>query len=42
VIGGGRGTWWEQTHLRRAVDAIRADGFYKAERVIESPQSSQM
>ena len=31
-----------QTHLRRTVDAIRADGFYKAERVIESPQSSQI
>ena len=30
------------THLRRTVDAIRADGFYKAERVIESPQSSQI
>jgi len=30
------------THLRRAVDAIRADGFYKSERVIESPQSSQI
>ena len=30
------------THLRRAVDVIRADGFYKAERVIESPQSSQI
>ena len=29
-------------HLRRAVDAIRADGFYKAERVIQSPQSSQI
>ena len=29
-------------HLRRTVDAIRADGFYKAERVIESPQSSQI
>jgi len=22
------------THLRRTIDAIRADGFYKAERVI--------
>jgi glycine C-acetyltransferase len=30
------------THLRRTVDAIRADGFYKAERVIQSPQSSQI
>jgi glycine C-acetyltransferase len=30
------------THLRRTIDAIRADGFYKAERVIESPQSSQI
>ena len=30
------------THLRRTVDAIRAEGFYKAERVIESPQSSQI
>jgi len=29
-------------HLRRTVDAIRADGFYKAERVIQSPQSSQI
>jgi glycine C-acetyltransferase len=29
-------------HLRRTADAIRADGFYKAERVIESPQSSQI
>ena len=29
-------------HLRRTVDAIRADGFYTAERVIQSPQSSQI
>ncbi|MEP6998422.1 MAG: glycine C-acetyltransferase [Betaproteobacteria bacterium] len=29
-------------HLRRTVDTIRADGFYKAERVIQSPQSSQI
>ena len=27
------------SHLREAVDGIRADGFYKAERVIASPQS---
>ena len=27
------------THLRRVVDGIRADGFYKTERVIASPQS---
>ncbi len=29
-------------HLRRTVDAIRADGFYKAERVIQTPQSSRI
>ena len=29
-------------HLRRTIDAIRADGFYKAERVIQSPQSSRV
>ncbi|MFI4952379.1 MAG: glycine C-acetyltransferase [Burkholderiales bacterium] len=29
-------------HLRRTVDAIHADGFYKAERVIQSPQSSRI
>jgi glycine C-acetyltransferase len=29
-------------HLRRTVDGIRADGFFKAERVIQSPQSSQI
>ena len=27
------------SHLREAVDGIRADGFYKAERVTASPQS---
>src|SRR5438552_11866623 len=27
------------THLRRVVDGVRADGFYKTERVIASPQS---
>src|SRR5213080_2102013 len=27
------------THLHRVVDGIRADGFYKTERVIASPQS---
>ena len=26
VIGGGRGTWWEQTHLRRAVRDDSLDG----------------
>ena len=29
-------------HAREIVDRIRADGFYKAERVIASPQSSQI
>jgi glycine C-acetyltransferase len=29
-------------HLRRTIDSIRADGFYKAERVIQSPQSSRV
>jgi len=28
------------SHLRATLDQIRADGFFKAERVIESPQSS--
>ena len=28
VIGGGRGTWWEQTHLRRAVAQDRLDIFF--------------
>jgi glycosyltransferase involved in cell wall biosynthesis len=28
VIGGGRGTWWEQTHLRRAVRGDRLDLFF--------------
>ena len=27
-------------HLSRVLDQIRADGFYKSERVIGSPQSS--
>ena len=27
------------SHLRNVVDGIRADGFYKTERVIASPQS---
>ena len=31
-----------QAHLRHILDGIRADGFYKAERVIQSPQSSQI
>ena len=31
-----------QAHLRRTLDGIRADGFHKAERVIQSPQSSQI
>ena len=29
-------------HLTDTLDQIRADGFYKAERVIESPQSAQI
>ena len=29
-------------HLRQAVDQVRADGFYKSERVIKSPQSSSI
>ena len=29
-------------HLRGTIDQIRADGFYKSERVIVSPQSSQV
>jgi glycosyltransferase involved in cell wall biosynthesis len=28
VIGGGRGTWWEQTHLRRAVAEDALDVFF--------------
>jgi glycosyltransferase involved in cell wall biosynthesis len=28
VVGGGRGTWWEQTHLRRAVIRDRLDVFF--------------
>ena len=28
-----------RTHLRRTLDGIRAEGFYKAERIIGSPQS---
>src|SRR5947199_10688154 len=28
------------SHLRQALDRIRADGFYKTERVIQSPQSA--
>ena len=28
------------SHIRDLLDQIRADGYYKAERVIESPQSS--
>jgi glycine C-acetyltransferase len=31
-----------RTHLRGILDQIRADGFYKAERVIGSPQSSSI
>jgi glycine C-acetyltransferase len=30
------------SHLRQAIDRIRADGFYKTERVIGSPQSPQI
>jgi glycine C-acetyltransferase len=30
------------THVRATLDRIRADGFYKSERVIASPQSSQI
>jgi glycine C-acetyltransferase len=30
------------THLRRTLDGIRADGFYKAERVIASPQAPEI
>ena len=30
------------THVRATLDQIRADGFYKTERVIESPQSPQL
>src|SRR6516164_4483469 len=28
VVGSGRGTWWEQTHLRRAVRASPPDMFF--------------
>ena len=28
VVGSGRGTWWEQTHLRRAVRAHPPDAFF--------------
>ncbi len=28
VVGGGRGTWWEQTHLRRAVAQDALDVFF--------------
>jgi glycine C-acetyltransferase len=30
------------THVRETLDRIRADGFYKSERVIESPQSPRI
>ena len=30
------------THLRGTIDQIRADGFYKTERVIDSPQSADV
>ena len=30
------------SHIRRLLEQIRADGYYKAERVIESPQSSEI
>ncbi len=30
------------SHLRQIVDQVRADGFYKTERVVESPQSPQI
>ena len=29
-------------HVRATLDQIRADGFYKSERVIESPQSAHI
>ncbi len=29
-------------HLRKTIDQIRADGFYKEERIISSPQSAQI
>jgi glycine C-acetyltransferase len=29
-------------HVREAIDGIRADGFYKTERVIESPQAARI
>ena len=28
-----------RTHLRRTLDGIRTEGFYKTERIIGSPQS---
>jgi hypothetical protein len=28
IVGTGRGTWWEQTHLRRAIRADRLDVFF--------------
>ena len=28
VVGGGRGTWWEQTHLRRAIKSEPPDVFF--------------
>lgn len=31
-----------QSHLQKVINGIRADGFYKNERVIESPQSSHV
>jgi len=30
------------SHLRQIVDQVRADGFYKTERVVESPQSPEI
>ena len=30
------------SHLRQVLDQVRADGFYKSERVIQSPQSSSI
>ena len=30
-----------RTQLRAAIERIRADGFYKTERVIDSPQSAR-
>src|SRR5271155_2276643 len=43
--GGMRGPVMTETyraHLRGILDQIRADGFYKAERVISSPQSAEI